>query len=185
MSRLLASIDRLIVFFLGLLALLGGSWSIGLFFNAPYSQRLADRIDNQLWLGAYHQEWFIFAAIAVVLLSILFSVLIITSNLRRHRITRVSSDASTPQGLIAYNLNQIGRAVTETLDDPFIHINSVSHKEWINRGRATMEFTIHAEGTINVEDLIPVIEQAESDIRSAVEDLDLDIVFKIHLGRLD
>lgn len=184
MSRWVASIDRILTFIVGLCALAGGLWSIGLFFNEPNSQQLADHINNQVWLAAYGQDWFPFAAVAVVVFSLVFAVLIVGANLRRHRINRVVSGASNQQGHIVYNLNQIARAAAHNIDDQIIHVDDVTHAVALDRGRPTMTFTVHAQPNINMKSLIDTLTATEQDIRSALTGQDIDVIFRIHLTRL-
>jgi hypothetical protein len=183
MSRLLASVDRLVAFLAGLVCLAGGVWSIGLFLDEPNSQHLADLIDAPAWLSAYDDAWFPAAVAGVLIITAVVGVLLIAANLRRHRISRVThSDGS--RGRIAYNIHQVAGAAADNIEDSVTHIDRVSHLVALDRGRRAMTFTIHAQATITLPPLLDLITVTERDIRAATRDDDIDVVFKVHLGRL-
>lgn len=184
MNSRTAAFDRAIVFFLGLAFVCGGLWSVGLFFDIPLAQQIADRIDFSAWLAAPQQQWFDALLVTILIVSALLGFRLIAINLHRHRIGRVTSPASGTTGTIEINLATLAAAIATDLE---IHpsIGSVKHHVAKSWGRPTMTLTIHVGAGMSLVWLRTVLEEAENDFQAATPGIDVDTIYLVHLDAVD
>lgn len=184
MNPRIAAFDQVIVFVLGLSLICGGLWSVGLFFDVPLAQQMADRIDFSAWLAAPHQQWFDVLLVAILAVSALLGGWLIAINLQRYRINRVTSPASGTTGTIEINLATLAAAISTDLE---IHpgIGSVKHHVAKSWGRPTMTLTIHVGAGVSLVWLRTVLEEAENDFRTATPGIDLATIYRVHLDAVD
>lgn len=184
MNPHIALLDRAIVFILGLTLIGGGLWSVGLFFDIPLAQQLADQIYFPAWLAAADQRWFDVVLIAILVVSALLSFWLIAINLKRHRINRVTSPASGITGTIEMNLSTLAAAISTGLET-HPGISSVKYQVARSWGRPTWTLTIHATAGVDLVWLRAVLEQAEYDLRAATPGIDLDSIYRVHLDTVN
>lgn len=180
MKKRTATLDRVMVFLLGLLLLLGGIWTIGLYLDVPAAQRLADFIDFPAWRTAQQERWFDALLAGILAVSALIGVWLISVNLRRYRIGRMSSPASGPDGYIDINLAMLAEGVAAEIGR-HPRVDTVQHQVREMWGRPTMTWTVRAWPGVDVPALRRVLEDAERDVRAAVPGIDVDTVYRIHL----
>lgn len=180
MTRRTATLDRIVVFLLGLVLLLGGIWTIGLYFDVPLAQRMADHIDFPAWRAAQQQGWFDALLAGLLVISALLGVGLIAANLRPYRIGRVPSPASGPDGYIDINLSMLADGVAAEIGR-HPRVDTVQHEVREMWGRRTMTWTVRARPGVDVPALRHVLEKAEQDVRAALPGLDVDTVYRIHL----
>lgn len=143
MKKRTATLDRVMVFLLGLLLLLGGIWTIGLYLDVPAAQRLADFIDFPAWRTAQQERWFDALLAGILAVSALIGVWLISVNLRRYRIGRMSSPASGPDGYIDINLAMLAEGVAAEIGR-HPRVDTVQHQVREMWGRPTMTWTVRA-----------------------------------------
>ena len=82
MTRTLAFFDRLIIFLLGLLLLLGGLIPAALYWNIPYVSDFVRDINRSMIADVPGMNWYTGALIAVMVASIILGLWMILSNIR-------------------------------------------------------------------------------------------------------
>jgi hypothetical protein len=176
----IAIFDRIIVLFVGLLVLTGGAWAVGLFFDVPVAQSIADRIDSAAWLTALTAGWFDPLLVAVGLLSAVLGGWLIALNLRRYRISRVISPASDALGSIEIDLATLAAAVARQLEEqPRVEsVQAVVSDSW---DRLTLTLTLRAHADTDVPALRATLNQTEREFRAAVPGIDVNTVYRLHL----
>lgn len=184
MNSRIAAFDRIIVLVVGLVLLFGGLWSIGLFFDIALAQQMADRIDSPIWLTAPDQQWFEIALIAALVVSTLLGYWLISWNLRRYRINRVSSPASGPTGSIEMNLATLAATMSAQLES-HPSIDTVKHSVAVSWGRPTMTLTVQVGAGVDLVWLRTVLEKVEEDFRAATPGIDMDTIYRVHLAAID
>ena len=78
----------------------------------------------------------------------------------------------------------IAQAVTAQLEKD-TDITSAKHKVSIDRQRPTIEFTINARPEADLAKLNDMIESSETDLRDAIEDVDIDTVYLLHMNKVE
>lgn len=184
MNTRIAVLDRLIVFLAGLFLLAGGAWAVGLFFDVPVAQAIADRIDFPAWLAAPGKPWFDLVLAAILLVSAAIGGGLIALNLRRYRITRVPSPASDDRGSIAIDLNALAAAIAGDLAE-HARIDSVQATVVNSWDRPTLTLTLRVHADIDVPALWSTLNQTEREFRQATPGIDVDTCYKLHLFPLE
>lgn len=184
MSKLLAGIDRFLLFLISLLLLGGGLWGIGVALSVPFATDLSDRLDPSIFDKAYDTVWYLVALWAVVILGVLLGLWWIAVNLRRRGFNRVRSNASSEDGTIHVNLTRVAAAIDEQIKD-YPRVTQVSHRVAMDRSRPTVTWTVRAEAEADVAGLRQVIEASEVDFREAMPGIDVDSTYKIHLAPVE
>lgn len=180
MTTRLAVFDRIVVFTLGLLILLGGVWAVGLYFDVPPAQRMADLIHFPAWLSAPTAYWYDLAIAAVMVFSLVIGGWLIALNLRRRRFNRMRSPATDATGSIDIDILPLSTALARDIGE-LPRVETVRPTVGMNRNRPTVTFIIRARAGVDMPALRGVLEQAETDFREAVRDIDVDTTYLIHL----
>ena len=55
----------------------------------------------------------------------------------------------------------------------------------IDRARPTIEFTVTARPEADLTKLNDMIETSEADLRDAIEDVDIDTVYRLHMDKVE
>ena len=63
-------------------------------------------------------------------------------------------------------------------------VTSAKQKVSIDRKRPTIEFTINARPEADLNKLNDMIETSEADLRDAIEDVDIDTVYLLHMEKV-
>ena len=143
MNRRINYFNRLVVLASGLLILAGGAWAVGLYLDLPPAQRLTDFIDFPAWRAAPGQPWFDWLLAGVLLVSAVLGGWLIALNLRRYRVSRVTSPASGTAGTIELNLATLAGAIARELEE-HPRVDSVLHSVTRYWDRPTMTITVRA-----------------------------------------
>lgn len=180
MNTRIALFDRIIVLLVGLLVLAGGSWAVGLFLDVPLAQDIADLIDSSAWLAAPAAGWFDPVLVVVGLLSAVLGGWLIALNLRRYRISRVTSPASDALGSIEIDLATLAAAVARQLEE-HPGVESAQATVTDSWDQPTLTLTLRAHADTDVPALLRTLDQTEHEFRAAVPGIDVDTVYRIHL----
>lgn len=180
MNSRIALFDRIVVLLVGLLVLAGGSWAVGLFLDVPLAEDIADRIDSSAWLSAPSSGWFDPVLVVVGMLSAVLGGWLITLNLRRYRIGRVTSPASNALGSIEIDLATLAAAVARQLEE-HPRVESVQATVTDSWERPTLMLTLRAHADTDVSALRTTLDQTECELRAAIPGIDVDTVYRIHL----
>lgn len=181
MSRSLAALDRIIIALVGLVLIAGGVWAIALYFDEAHAQWLADRVVEVPWSQATSARWYPWALGVAMVLAAAAGVALILANLSPRRFSRMRSETSSDTGTIELGVGPIAHAAAEFLErSPAVE--KVSPKVAMDRQRPTINFTIDALPTVDIEVLRAEIEDTEKTLRTALKDLDVDSTYRIHLA---
>ncbi|MBZ8177696.1 alkaline shock response membrane anchor protein AmaP [Corynebacterium poyangense] len=181
MSRGLATVDRIIVLLVGLLALAGGAWFLALHYNCPPAQEWNQKIDSAAIGRVPENNWYLYLLIGIVVLSAIIGLWLIIANIRPRGFSRVKSSASTSEGTIGLNISKIAEAISRTVEHKISRVESVNEKVAFDRNRPTVRWTINAQPGIRIDELAAVLEQSEQDFREAIRDIDVDTTYRLHV----
>ncbi|PRQ10936.1 hypothetical protein C1Y63_08715 [Corynebacterium sp. 13CS0277] len=184
MSRALAGLDRLLTALLGLALGVLGTFFIGLYFDEPHAQQVADWLHLSQWPAAYDWEYLPVSLLGGGIAAILLGLWIVLANLGRRRIGRQDSSATTALGTISVNVGSIADAMAQSLSaQP--KVTRANAKVVNDRKVKTLELTVTAEPTVDLASLKRAIAQQEAAFRSAVRDMDIASSYRIHLGPVE
>ncbi|MCZ9309437.1 alkaline shock response membrane anchor protein AmaP [Corynebacterium uberis] len=184
MSRGLAGLDRTVIFLLSLIAIAAGLWGIGVWANIDVANQIGQHIDAGQIKTFQDTVWYEVTLWAVLILGVILGIWWILANLNPRGFNRVRSSASNHSGAIDLALQRIASAVDEHLEE-LPRVNRVNHKVAMDRSRPTIAWTVNAEATADLGQLRQAIEQSERDFRTAVRDVDVDTVYKLHLSPVE
>lgn len=184
MSKLTAFIDRFIFFLLSVGLIVFGLWPVLVHFDVQFAKDLALWRDPQAWQALPEQDWYEYLLWGVLAGTIIIGLWLIVINLRRRTFSRVDSSASDTTGNITMHVAHIAQAVTAQLEMD-TDITSAKHKVSIDRQRPTIEFTINARPEADLAKLNDMIESSETDLRDAIEDVDIDTVYLLHMNKVE
>lgn len=180
MSRGLAFLDRLIVFLFGVVFLAAGLWALARALDPELIRAWPELIDAHVIDSAANWQWTpVILAAATVILTLLGLWLLLV-NLRRHTFNKVSSPLSSELGEITLSVGRLAGAVGDGIKT-WTHVSDVSHSVAVDRGRPTVTWTITADPSVDLPTLVSELEDNESDVRDALDDVDIDSVYLINL----
>jgi len=179
-NRRINYFNRLVVLASGLLILAGGAWAVGLYLDLPPAQRLTDFIDFPAWRAAPGQPWFDWLLAGVLLVSAVLGGWLIALNLRRYRVSRVTSPASGTAGTIELNLATLAGAIARELEE-HPRVDSVLHSVTRYWDRPTMTITVRARPGADIPALRDTLEQVEQEFRAATPGITVTTEYRLHL----
>ena len=106
---------------------------------------------------------------------------LIAANLRRRGFNRVRSSATDKTGSVDLAVARLAGAVDDSIEQ-FPGVTDVSHRVAMDRSRPTVTWTVTADPNVDVSRLRAELENSETDFRSAVRDMDLDTVYRLHVN---
>lgn len=180
MSHGLAAFDRIILFLLGASALVLGAVALAVRFEVPQAQELAGQIDVARAGELTNYSWWNVALGITAVVGIALGCSWLVANLRRRGFNKVRSSASDTTGTVDIALTRVSAAIDRDLER-FDDVNRVTHRVAMDRSRPTITWTVNAEPTVDLAALRSAIERTDEDFRAAVEDMDVDTLFKVHL----
>lgn len=153
---------------------------MGLYFDVPQAQDLADLIDFAAWRSAPQADWYGFVIGAVMVAALLLGGCLIALNLRRRSFGRLRSPATDATGSIDVDVSRLAAAVARHIAE-LPRVEQVRPLLRVVRGQRTVMFTVQARPGVEMAALRDVLEQAERDFREAVPGIDLDTTYRVHL----
>lgn len=184
MSKLTAFIDRFIFFLISIGLIVFGLWPVLVHFDVQFAKDLALWRDPEAWKTLPEQDWYEYLLWGVLAGSIIIGLWLIIINLRRRTFPRLGSSASDEDGEITLHIGHIAKAMTAQLETDS-DISSAKHKVSIDRKRPTIEFTITARPEADLSKLNDMIETSEDDLRDAIDDVDIDTVYRLHMNKVE
>ena len=184
MSKLTAFIDRFIFFFIAVGLIVFGLWPVLVHFDVQFAKDLALWRDPEAWKTLPEHDWYEYLLWGVLAGSIIIGLWLIVINLRRRTFSQVGSSASDSAGEITMHIGHIAKAVAAQLATDS-DITSAKHKVSIDRARPTIEFTVNARPEADLNKLNDMIETSEADLRDAIEDVDIDTVYRLHMDKVE
>lgn len=183
MTRKLSFFDRLAVFLAGLILVFIGLIPVGLYFDIPVVSEWMRSLDRAGVATVQDWSWYPWALGGIAALLIILGLPMIVANLRGRGFSR--STFEDPEiGKTTVHLGRMASAIGDYLkqSEP---VTGVDSSVAMVKKRATISFTVHADPHADLRTLVHLIESIEEDFRDAIEDLDMDTVYKIHLDKVE
>ncbi|QGU02900.1 hypothetical protein CKALI_10225 [Corynebacterium kalinowskii] len=184
MTKLTDFLNRAFILLVGLSLLAAGALSVGLYFDVAFAQRLVDSLRPREWDTIPYSPWFLFSVGALGVLALILGILGLVANLRRHRVWRLSSNASTPLGSIDFDINEVAQAAAQTFTELPKVIRSRAVVQ-VDRGRRVMTISVDSEASVALSQLTDHARVVEQDIHDAISGAEIDIVFKFHMAPVE
>ena len=184
MTRTLAFFDRLIIFLLGLLLLLGGLIPAALYWNIPYVSDFVRDINRSMIADVPGMNWYTGALIAVMAASIILGLWMILSNIRSRGFNnRAIAPANPALGETRVNVARLAQAACNYAESTEPITKATQNVSYVGQ-RPTATFTITANPEFDFETIVAHVEQLDEDFRDAVDTMDIDTVFKLRLDKV-
>lgn len=188
MSRLVAGIDRIIVFLVGLVLLAVGVWAVALAFNVDIATQLGSWYDHSKLTHFLNGPWYPWALLLIAIATIIVGVWQFKANVSQRRFNAVSpqpeeknaNEGGDAAGTLSVNTTQLAAAAAEafrTNED----VTKVTSSTRYDRARPTINWTIHAQPALNVDNLVQQIEANDADLAAALPGVDVDTRYFIEL----
>lgn len=184
MSKQLAGWDRFLLILLGLVAIAGGVYGALVYFQVPQVMEFNAQFDARQLTDFAGTGWMDVILGVVTVLCVIIGLAYLISNLRTRRFNKRTSSASNEEGSIDLALARIAAAVSSQLSE-VPRVNDTRHKVAMDRHRPTMQWTIRAEPTIDLNALRTHLATVEEDVRAAIGDMDVDTRFILNLGPVE
>ncbi|STC69610.1 hypothetical protein [Corynebacterium pilosum] len=184
MKTSLAVIDRLTIFLVGVLLLVAGLVPAGLFFDIPYVSDWLRGIDRSVLTDTADSGWYIWALIALAALLIIGGVSMMVNNLRGRGFSKREVTGEDDPGTTTIHLAKFAQAIGNYLCQNEA-INKVDTSVATIGKRPTITFTLDTDPSADLQAIVDLIDGMEVDLRDAVEDMDIDTVYKLHLSRVE
>ncbi|WP_018297789.1 hypothetical protein [Corynebacterium lubricantis] len=183
MTHKLSFFDRLAALIAGLLLVVGGLIPVGFYFEIPYVSPWLRSLDFQPVLQLHQQSWYVWALGIIAFVLVVVGGSMLATNLRGRGFSRRDTgDEET--GKTTLHIGRLAGAIGDHMKESE-PVTGVDSSVSMVKQRPTITFTVHADPHADLRMLVHLIENVEADFRDAVEDLDIDTVYKLHLNRVD
>lgn len=184
MTRTLAFFDRLIIFLLGVLLLLGGLIPAALYWDIPYVSEYVRGVNRSLLTDAPGMNWYTAALVGTMIGSIILGLWMIMPNIRNRAFNnRFIAPAVPDLGETRINVARVAQAACNHAEQSEI-VSSAKQSVAFVGDRPTATFTVTASPNYDLETVVAFVEQIDADFRDAVDTMDIDTVFKLHLDKV-
>lgn len=175
--------NRLIVFIFALAAAAICAWSIGLFVDTEWSEKINKNVDFG-WLEDFHsnsdyQPWLIGIAAGLIILGVIF----IFINIERRRVGQGPAKASTPEGVITVGPADIGSAVAQELAN-IPGVRAGSTKAVTDRGEDFLDINLRVSSSVDLQQLREQCQQASVDIIESMPSQDISPRFRVQVDHI-
>lgn len=184
MTRTTDLLNRVAIFSLGIAMLALGALTVGLYFDVAFAQHLVDELRPHEWHTIPDSPWFLPSVGGIGVMALLLGGLGLVKNLQRHRVGRVSSSASTPQGAIDFDLSEVADAAAQSFA-PLPKVIRARAKVQRASGKAVMVITIDADASVGLNVLTEHASQVERDLLTAIRDTPVEIAFQFHVAPVE
>lgn len=184
MTKGLAFIDRLIIFLLGLVLLIGGLIPAALYWDIPYVSPVVQEFNRSMIADVPGMNWYTAALITALVVSLILSGLLVLPNIRSRRFNnRQLVPAQPAMGETKVNVSRLAQAACAYAESTEIVDKASQTVAYVGQ-RPTATFTVTANPEFDLETIVSYIEQMDADFRDAVDTMDIDTVFKLHLDKI-
>lgn len=184
MTRTLAFIDRLIIFLLGLLLLIGGLIPAALYWDIPYVSEYVRGINRSLLTDVPGMNWYTAALVGTLIGGLILGLWLIMPNIRNRGFSnRFITPAVADLGETRINVARVAQAACNHAEQSEIVTGAKQSVAFVG-DRPTATFTVTANPDFDLETVVAYVEQMDADFRDAVDTMDIDTVFKLHLDKV-
>lgn len=176
--------NRAFNFLVGLVLLLAGALTVALYFDVLFAQHLIDSMHPRQWDTIPYSPWFLFTVGTLGVLALALGIVGIVANLGRNRVSRIQSSASTALGSISFSIDEVADAAAQT----FTTLPKVIRSRAVvlmDRGQRVMNISVGSESSVSLTQLTEHAATVEQDIRDAIRDTEVEIVFKFHMAPVE
>lgn len=184
MTAGLAAIDRLIIFLLGLLLIAGGLIPVGMYWEIPYLSPFVREINRSMLTDIPSMNWYTAALITALVISLVLALALILPNIRSRAFNNRTLTPAQPElGKTRINVARLAQAACTHAETTDLVTKATHTVTYVNK-RPTVTFTINANPNVELDTLIAYVEQMDTDFCDAVDTMDIDTVFKLHLDKV-
>ncbi len=182
MNALPASLNRFVAFLVAVAMIVIGGTAIAWELKVTWVRdRIAD-IDASWFDTAPDAGWWVYVIAGIAVGGIIIGFGLLAVNARPRKIGAVELPGSDSSGTLSVAPAKIANAVADDLAHHKL-INSTRSKAVDDRKRRLLEITVIADPTTSFDDLLPVVENAQKQIRGALPGSDLRARILIHLEK--
>ncbi|MHA2788039.1 hypothetical protein ACXZ66_02675 [Corynebacterium sp. S7] len=183
MTHTLSFFDRLVTLIAGAILVAAGLVPIGLYFDIPYLSPWLHSINFGVLTSLHESSWYPWALGIIAFVLVVIGLSMLGTNLRGRGFSR-SDVRDDDSGKTTVHLARMASAMGDYMKESE-PVTGVDTSVAMVKKRPTITFTVAADPHADLRTLVTLIENVEADFRDAVEDLDIDTVYKLHLNRVD
>ena len=184
MTRTLAFFDRLIIFLLGLLLLAGGLVPAALYWDIPYVSDFVRGVNRAVLTDVPGMNWYTAALVGTMIGAIIIGLWLIMPNIRNRGFNnRFITPAQPDLGDTRVNVARVAQAACNHAEQTEIVKQAKQSVAYVG-DRPTATFTVTANPEFDLETVVAYVEAMDADFRDAVDTMDIDTVFKLHLDKV-
>ncbi|SER68820.1 hypothetical protein [Corynebacterium cystitidis] len=184
MTTRLAVIDRITVFITGVLVLLLGLVPAGLYFNIPVVTDTLREIDRSKIGDIPLAGWYIWGLVALAIILVIIGGSMLVTNLRSRHFSKQEVTRPTDSGTTTVHVSKLAQTMGAYLAQ-YEAIDKVGTNVAMVGDRPTITFILTADPSAELGPLVALVESVEQDFRDAVDDMDMDTVYRLQLSRVE
>ena len=184
MTRTLAFFDRLIIFLLGLLLLAGGLVPAALYWDIPYVSDFVRGVNRAVLTDVPGMNWYTAVLVGTMIGAIIIGLWLIMPNIRNRGFNnRFITPAQPDLGDTRVNVARVAQAACNHAEQTEIVKQAKQSVAYVG-DRPTATFTVTANPEFDLETVVAYVEAMDADFRDALDTMDIDTVFKLHLDKV-
>lgn len=184
MTKTMSFFNRLITFLLALLLILAALLPIAEYWEIPYLSDGVRQLNRSQLSTVPYESWFINALIGATIALAIIGLWVLLANIRSRAFSNSEIVPADPEhGETVINVQRVAEAACGMLTG-LDEVNNANSRVSMVGKRPTATFTITANPSYPIEDVVRVIEAADQDFRMANHTMEIDTVWKLQLDRV-
>jgi hypothetical protein len=175
MGRRTAVVDRLIVGLVALLMIGAGVLVIGWRRKWTFATDMADRIDLRWFAQAPDERLWPAAMFVIAVTALVFGLVLLTTNLARHRIGPAMLSGSDEVGSLSVDLGALAGAIAEDLQRRVPGVVAASAHAILERGQPTIPIRLTVDPRSDLRELVRAAELTAHQVTHALDGADVAI----------
>lgn len=184
MTKTMSFFNRLITFLVAVLCILLALVPIAEYWEIPYLSDGVRQLNRSQLSNVPYENWFINALIGATIALGILGLWVLLANIRSRAFSnREIMPADPEHGETVINVQRVSDAACDMLKGVDEVHNATSRVAMVGQ-RPTSTFTITANPSYPLEDIVRVVEAADQDFRMANHTMEIDTVWKLQLDRV-
>ncbi|MGB3675784.1 MAG: hypothetical protein WA988_15220 [Candidatus Nanopelagicales bacterium] len=179
MRRSTSNVDRLVTAAIAIVLLGAGIFTIAWRLDVALANKAIAHASPRWYALAPQQNWWDWTIGAIAIGAFVLGMWLLLANLRRNRLNAVELDGTGANGTLTVNVGQVGKAIAVMLER-HPTVQSALSKTVVDGGQSILQITVVTEPPVSLAHLRRFVVETETDLHTALGDIDVALQFFVH-----